>query len=76
MYYRDMLIRNRGLSTLCVGEGDKHVLLLRLRLCGCGTWSLTFREEHILRVFKSRLLRGISGCKREKVTDWLIDKIA
>jgi hypothetical protein len=35
-----------------------------------------FTKEHILRVFKSRLLRGISGCKRKKVTDWMTDKIA
>jgi hypothetical protein len=25
--------------------------------CGCGTWSLTLREEHRLRVFENRVLR-------------------
>jgi hypothetical protein len=26
---------------------------------GCETWSLTLREEHRLRVFENRVLRGI-----------------
>jgi hypothetical protein len=30
-------------------------------LYGCETWSLTLREEHRLRVFENRVLRGISG---------------
>jgi hypothetical protein len=34
----------------------------------CGTWSLTSRGEHRLRVFENRLLRRIFGPKREKVT--------
>jgi hypothetical protein len=37
-------------------------------LYGCETWSLTLREEHRLRVFKNRVLRRISGPKRDKVT--------
>jgi hypothetical protein len=32
-----------------------------------GTWSLTLREEHGLRVFKNRVLRRIFGPKREEV---------
>jgi hypothetical protein len=40
-------------------------------LYGCGTWSLTSREEHRLRMFQSRVLRRIFGPKRDKVTgDW------
>jgi hypothetical protein len=35
----------------------------------CETWSLTFREEHKLRVFKNRVLRSIFGPKREKVVE-------
>jgi hypothetical protein len=31
------------------------------------TWSLTFREEHRLRVFENRVLRKIYGLKREEV---------
>jgi hypothetical protein len=32
---------------------------------GCGTWSLTLNEEHRLRVFMTRVLRGIFESKRE-----------
>ena len=40
-------------------------------LYGCETWSLTFREEHRLRVFESRVLRRIFGPKRGEVTgEW------
>jgi hypothetical protein len=31
------------------------------------TWSLSLREEHRLRVFENRVLRGIFGPKREEV---------
>jgi hypothetical protein len=38
---------------------------------GCETWSLTFREEHGLRVFENRVLRRIFGLKRNEVTgEW------
>jgi hypothetical protein len=37
-------------------------------LYGCETWSLALREEHRLRVFEDRVLRRISGPKREEVT--------
>jgi hypothetical protein len=33
----------------------------------CGTWSLTLREEHSLRVFENRVLRRIFGPKRDRV---------
>jgi hypothetical protein len=36
-------------------------------LDGCKTWSLTSREEHGLKVFENRLLRRISGPKRDEV---------
>jgi hypothetical protein len=40
-------------------------------LRGCETWSLTIREEHILRVFENRILRRIFGPSRDEVTgDW------
>jgi hypothetical protein len=35
---------------------------------GCETWSLTFREEHRLRVFENRVLRRIFGPERDEVT--------
>jgi hypothetical protein len=37
-------------------------------LYGCETWSVTLREEHRLRVFENRVLRGIFGAKRDEVT--------
>jgi hypothetical protein len=37
-------------------------------LYGCETWSLTLREEHILRVFENRVLRRIFEPKRDEVT--------
>jgi hypothetical protein len=38
---------------------------------GCETWSLTLREEHRLRAFENRVLRRISGPKRDEVTgEW------
>jgi hypothetical protein len=40
-------------------------------LCGCGTWSVTLREEIRLRVFEIRVLWGIFGDKRDGVTgEW------
>ena len=36
-------------------------------LCGCEPWSPTLREEHRLRVFENRVLRGIFGPKRDEV---------
>jgi hypothetical protein len=37
-------------------------------LYGSETWSLTLREEHRLRVFENRVLRGIFGVKKDEVT--------
>jgi hypothetical protein len=37
-------------------------------LYGCETWSLTLREEHRLRVLENRVLRRISGPKRDEMT--------
>jgi hypothetical protein len=33
----------------------------------CETWSLTLREEHTLRVFVNKVLRGIFGPKRDEI---------
>jgi hypothetical protein len=35
---------------------------------GCGTWSLTLREECRLRIFENRVQRRIFGPKRDEVT--------
>jgi hypothetical protein len=43
-------------------------IILPIVLYGCETWSLTLREEHILRVFENRVLRRIFGPKRDEMT--------
>jgi hypothetical protein len=42
-------------------------IILPVVLYACGTWSLTLREEHRLRVFENRLLKRIFGPKRDEV---------
>jgi hypothetical protein len=40
-------------------------------LYGLETWSLTFREDHRLRMFENRMLRRIFGSKRDKgIGEW------
>jgi hypothetical protein len=47
------------------------VIILPVVLYGCETWSVTLREEHRLRVFENRVLRGIFGHRRDEVTgEW------
>jgi hypothetical protein len=44
---------------------------LQLVLYGCENWAATLKEEHRLRVFENRVLRGIFGPKRDEVTgEW------
>jgi hypothetical protein len=43
-------------------------IILPLVLYGCETWSLTSKEEHRLRVLKSKVLKKIVGPKMDKVT--------
>jgi hypothetical protein len=46
-------------------------IILPVVLYVCETWSLTLREEHILRVFENRVLRRVFGPKRDEVTgEW------
>jgi hypothetical protein len=46
-------------------------IILPVVLYGCETWSLTLREEHILRAFENRVLRRIFGPKKDEVTgEW------
>ena len=35
---------------------------------GCGTWSVTLREEHRLRGFETRVLKRMFGPKGDEVT--------
>jgi hypothetical protein len=41
-------------------------IILPLVFYRCGTWSLTLREEHRLRVFENRVLRRIFRPKRDE----------
>ena len=45
-------------------------IILSVVLYGCETWSLTLREECILRVFENRILRQIFGPKRDENGEW------
>jgi hypothetical protein len=48
-----------------------RIIILPVVLYGCGTWPLTLREKRRLRVFESRVLRGVVGSKRDEVTgEW------
>ena len=53
------------------GIEDDHIFLPIILpvflLYECETWPLILKEEHRLRVFENRVLRKISGPKREKV---------
>jgi hypothetical protein len=44
-----------------------RTIILPVVLYGCETWSLTLREEHMLRVSENRVLRRIFGPKRDEV---------
>jgi hypothetical protein len=48
-----------------------RTIILPVVLYGCETWLLTLREECRLRVFENRVLRRVSGPKRDDVTgEW------
>ena len=44
-----------------------RTIIMPVVLYGCETWSLTLKEEHRLRVFENRVLRGIFVPKRDRV---------
>jgi len=66
------IIRCRILSSSLLSKNIKIkikiTIILPVVLYGCGTWSLTLREEHRLRVFENRVLRRIFGPKMNGVT--------
>ena len=48
-----------------------RTIILPVVLYGCETWSLILGEEHRLRVYENRVLRGIFGAERDGVTgEW------
>ena len=47
------------------------IIILPVVFYGCETLSLTFREEHRLRVFENKVLRKIFGAKKDEITgEW------
>jgi hypothetical protein len=49
----------------------QRTVIMHIVLYGCETWLLILREERRLRIFKNRVLRRISGRKRDTVTgEW------
>jgi hypothetical protein len=64
-------VQFRILSTSLLSKNLKIKIskctVLSFGLYGCETWSLTLKEEHRLRVFENRMLRRISGPRREEV---------
>jgi hypothetical protein len=66
---RDVWVQSLLPSRLLFGNVKVMVhrtIILPGVLYGRGTWSLTLREEHRLRVFDKRVLRGIFGPKSDK----------
>ena len=48
-----------------------RIIIMPVVLYGFETWSLTLREERRLKVFENRVLRRISGPKRDEITgEW------
>jgi hypothetical protein len=65
--------KNKGLLSSRLLSRNLKIKIYKTRLLpavlyGCETWSLKLREEHRLRVFENRVLRGIFGPKRDEVT--------
>ena len=47
------------------------IIILPVVVYGCETWSVKLRQKGRLRVFENRVLRRISGPKRDEVTrEW------
>ena len=62
--FRVMLFKNTQIEIY-------RTLILPIVLYGCETWSVTFREEHRLRVLENWLLRRTFGPQRDEVTgEW------
>jgi hypothetical protein len=45
-----------------------QTIILPVLLYECETWSFNLREEHRLRLFENRVLKGIFGTKMDEVT--------
>jgi hypothetical protein len=69
-YYSVQNLLSSRLITKELKMKINKIIILPVLLYGCGTWSLTLREEHGLRVFENRVLRRIFGPKREADGSW------
>jgi hypothetical protein len=68
--YRSVTVLFRVFCPLCSKNVNINVyktIILHIVLYGCGTWSLTPRDEQRLRVTESRVLRRIFGPKTDEV---------
>jgi len=66
-------LKSRILSSYFLSKNVKikiyrTIILLPVVLYGCEIWSLILREECGMRVFENRVLRKISGPKRDEIT--------
>jgi hypothetical protein len=64
------------LSSILLSKNIKikvySTVVLPVVLYGCETWSLTLREECMLRVYENRAPRNIFGPRRDEVTgEWI-----
>jgi hypothetical protein len=60
MYMHSVAVNSIPVLQICI--------IFLVVLCGCETWSLTVREEHILRVVTHRLVRRTYGTERDSRT--------
>jgi hypothetical protein len=67
-YHSVQILLSSRLLTRNVKIKIYKIIILPVVLYGCETWSLTLREEHRLKTFKNRVLRGIFGLRRDEVT--------
>jgi hypothetical protein len=73
-YYHSL---QNGLPSSLLSKNIKikiyRTIILPVVSCGCDTWSLTFKEEQRLRIFKNKVLRRVFGSKRNEITgEWRI----
>jgi hypothetical protein len=60
--------RYRMFCVLVAVQEDRHYHILSVVLYGCGTWYVTVKKEHRLRVLQNTVLREILGSKGKEGT--------
>ena len=69
-YSLEKILSSRLLSNKLKVRPYKTIILPVL-LYGCQTWSLVLREEHRSSAFENKVLRKISGAKRDEISgEW------